>query len=145
MDPLSEHVQVRTVGDRIVIHPVGLDIETLYESSLITEIGKAMYDTAEANPGRKLIVNLEAVRYASTEMIAKLVSLSSRVERAGGRLKLCCLQPDVHESMRILKLLSLFELADTESEALGVPDPELWRTTVEIEKLPKPAPPDRSE
>jgi anti-sigma B factor antagonist/stage II sporulation protein AA (anti-sigma F factor antagonist) len=135
MESTTGRVQVRVVGDRIVARPAGPEVDVLYESSLISEIGQALYELAKQNPGKRIVVNLDGVRYASTEMIAKLVSLNSRIERAGGRLALCGLQPDVRESMRILKLLALFDLAETEEEALGGPDPELWRTTMECPKI----------
>lgn len=135
MESPSERVQVRIVGDRLIARPSGAEVDVLYESSLISEIGRALYELAEKNPAKRIVVNLDGVRYASTEMIAKLVSLNSRIERAGGRLTLCGLQPDVRESMKILKLLSLFDLSDTEEEALGGRDPELWRTTIECPKI----------
>lgn len=135
MDSTSGRVQVRSVGEKLVARPGGPEVDVLYESSLIGEIGQALYDLAKDNPGKRIVVNLDGVRYASTEMIAKLVSLNSRVERAGGRLTLCGLQPDVRESMKILKLLALFDLAETEDEALGGADPQLWKTTIECEKI----------
>lgn len=137
MESTTGRVQVRNVGDKLVARPLGPEVDVLYESSLISEIGQALYELAKQNPGKRLIVNLEGVRYASTEMIAKLVSLNSRIERAGGRLTICGLQPDVRESMKILKLLSLFDLAVNEEEALGG-DPELWRTTIEMGKIDEP-------
>jgi anti-sigma B factor antagonist/stage II sporulation protein AA (anti-sigma F factor antagonist) len=135
MDSTSGRVQVRSVGEKLVARPGGPEVDVLYESSLIGEIGQALYELAKENPGKRIVVNLDGVRYASTEMIAKLVSLNSRVERAGGRLTLCGLQPDVRESMKILKLLALFDLAETEDEALGGPDPQLWKTTMECPKI----------
>jgi anti-anti-sigma factor len=115
----SQHVDVREEGDVVVARPVGEEIEVLYESALIREIGETLYALAGDYPGRRIVVNLDGVKYAATEMLGKLASLNARIEKNGGRLVLCGLGTDVHEAMRIVRLLPLFEIADTEAEALG--------------------------
>jgi anti-anti-sigma factor len=135
VDPTTGRVQIRWVGENLVIRPGGPEVDVLYETSLISEVGQAMYELAQQNPGKHLVVNLDAVRYASTEMLAKLVSLRSRVERAGGRLTLCGLQPDVRESMRLLRLLPLFDVTEDLNAALGGADPQLWTSTAEHPKI----------
>lgn len=131
MVPSSENLEIRRTGIAIVARITGKASNSLYESNLITSIGASLYELARQNPASTIVVNLEKVQYASTEMIAKLVSLNSRLERGHGRLILCGLQPDVRESLRILKLLSLFYVADSESDALKSGDPSLHQSTLD--------------
>jgi anti-anti-sigma factor len=120
MEERSERVQVRPVGDALVVRLSGDDVKVLYLGDVIREIGAALYDLAERSPGKTLILNLEGVEYAASEMLGKLASLRARVGKSGGRLRLCGLQENVRESLRITHLLSLFDVCDTEAEALGL-------------------------
>lgn len=115
----SRLVEVRQVGDVVVARLVGEEVQVLYESALIGEIGEVLYDLGRQQEGRRLVVNLGGVTYAATEMLGKLAALNGRMEQSRGRLTLCDLKPDVREALRIVRLLSLFDVAETEAETLA--------------------------
>ena len=117
MSQASKHVQIRMVGDVLLAKLV--DVQALYEHTIILEIGDVLYSLLNRPAHTRLVVNLGAVEYAATEMIAKLVSLNRRAEQAGIRLTLCSLGPVLADSLRSLRIDTLFEICPTELDALG--------------------------
>lgn len=68
------------------------------------------------------MLNLEGMEYVSSRLLATLVCLHHRVAGARGFLKLCRLEPRLHETLRVCRLDSMFEIDDTEGEALATGD-----------------------
>jgi anti-anti-sigma regulatory factor len=129
MDMASKHVQIRLVGDVLVAKLV--DVQALYEHAVILEIGDVLYSLLARPSVSRLVVNLAAVEYAATEMIAKLVSLNRRAEQADIGLTLCGLGPVLADSLRSLRIDTLFRICRTEADALGPPSPASFDETVE--------------
>jgi anti-anti-sigma regulatory factor len=129
MNMASKHVQIRLVGDVLLAKLV--DVQALYEHAVILEIGDVLYSLLARPSVSRMVVNLSAVEYAATEMIAKLVSLNRRAEQAGIVLTLCELGPVLADSLRSLRIDSLFQIRGTEAEALGPPSPTSFDETLE--------------
>jgi anti-sigma B factor antagonist len=117
MPSMSKHVQIQTDGPVRVARIVGELV--LYEQATIQEIGAALYDAGLAGDITTLVVNLRGVNYASTEVLAKLLSLNKRMEAARKRLILCDLGPMVTDALHGMRIDSLFDIRETEHEALG--------------------------
>lgn len=67
----------------------------------------------------KIILNLAGVKYIDSSGVGELVSSSVALNRAGGHLKLLNLPEKVEEVMALSSLLSIFEVYEDESKALG--------------------------
>jgi anti-sigma B factor antagonist len=118
MPSTSKHVQIQTDGPVRVARIVGEPV--LYEQGTIQEIGAALYDAGLGGDISTLVVNLRGVNYASTEVLAKLLSLNKRMEAARKRLILCGLGPMISDALRGMRISSLFDIRDTEEEVLGL-------------------------
>lgn len=66
----------------------------------------------------RLVVNLSEVRYVDSSGIASLVEVLKESRDKGKRLILFGLNPAVREALQLTRLTRIFEIRDTEEEAL---------------------------
>ncbi len=67
----------------------------------------------------KIILNLKHVSYIDSSGIGELVSTLIALNRENGRLMLQNLSPRVRELLDICKLMIIFEVCESEAEAVG--------------------------
>lgn len=67
---------------------------------------------------RKILLNFARVGYLDSSGVGELVSGYAAVSRKGGRLKLLNLPPRIHQLLAITKLLTVFDVAETDVDAL---------------------------
>ena len=100
------------------------DITILDLSGKIT-IGEGSVQLREAvrnllDAGRKkILLNLGDVSYVDSSGIGELVSSYSTANKAGGSLKLLNLTKKIQDLLAITKLLTVFEIHDSEEGALA--------------------------
>jgi anti-sigma B factor antagonist len=68
---------------------------------------------------KKILLNLGQVGYVDSSGIGELVSSFSAVNREGGSLKLLNLTQKIQDLLAITKLLTVFDVYDSESEAVS--------------------------
>jgi anti-sigma B factor antagonist len=68
----------------------------------------------------RIVLDLDGVRWLSSEMLAALVSFQRELDRRGGRIQLCRLDPLVRELLRTSHLDSLFDICADEADAMGI-------------------------
>jgi anti-sigma B factor antagonist len=66
----------------------------------------------------RLVVNLREVQYVDSSGIASLVEVLKEARDKNKRLILFGLNPAVHEALQLTRLTKIFEILDTEEEAL---------------------------
>jgi anti-sigma B factor antagonist len=69
--------------------------------------------------GRKIVLNLADVNYIDSPGVGELVSSYTTVVKQGGQLKLLCLTKKIHEVLAITRLLTVFEVFDSEPAMLA--------------------------
>lgn len=65
-----------------------------------------------------LVLNLSGVSYIDSGGLGTLVSLYTSAKESGGGIKLATLTPRVDDLMQVTKLVTVFEVYDTEDQAL---------------------------
>ena len=68
---------------------------------------------------KKVLLNLAGVGYIDSSGIGELVSSYTTTNNAGGQLKLLNLTQKLQDLLAITKLLTVFDVYNDESEALG--------------------------
>ncbi len=68
---------------------------------------------------KKIILNLGQVGYVDSSGIGEFVSSYTAVNKEGGTLKLLNLTQKIQDLLAITKLLTVFDVYDSESEALS--------------------------
>jgi anti-anti-sigma factor len=108
-------VRSRTVGNVVV---VSFQRGRIREER---EILKALEDLGkyiESHPGVRLLLNLENIEYLSSAGLGNLVGLLKKSRRGNGQFKLCKLQGSIFELFEVMRLTKIFEIFDTEENAL---------------------------
>ena len=72
-----------------------------------------------ADGNKKLLLNLGGVTYIDSSGIGELIANYTTASKSGGQLKLLNLTDKVQDLLVITKLLTVFDVYDTETEALG--------------------------
>jgi anti-sigma B factor antagonist len=67
---------------------------------------------------RKILINLKDVSTIDSSGIGELVAAYTTVTNRGGRLKLVGLPPKVSDILQITQLVTVFEVMDSEEEAV---------------------------
>jgi anti-anti-sigma factor len=93
----------------------GTTVVTWTESKIVPEASGSLDQLVG---GERLLLDLGEVRFLSSNALALLVSLKKRVEAAGGRLRLCGLDPDLIALLHLTKLDKLLDVFETRQEAL---------------------------
>ena len=68
---------------------------------------------------KKILLNLAGVGYIDSSGIGELVSSYTTINKAEGQLKLLSLTQKLQDLLTITKLLTVFDVYDTEGEALA--------------------------
>jgi anti-sigma B factor antagonist len=107
-------IETRTVGDIRILDCSGkitLGEGTMAVRNTVRDILK--------NNGKKIILNLSDVNYIDSSGIGELVSTYTTVTNNGGQLKLLNLTKKIQELLAITKLLTVFQVFNSESEAVA--------------------------
>ncbi len=87
------------------------------------EVRKALLRELRENLTPRVVLNLKGVNYIDSSGIASLVEGLKASRDGGSRLILFGLSPIAYEVLRLSKLVKLFEIYDTEEQALVAPQP----------------------
>lgn len=68
---------------------------------------------------KKILLNLEKVGYMDSTGLGDLIACYTTVSRDGGQLKLLHLSAKIQDLLVITKLLTVFDVYESESDALG--------------------------
>ena len=105
-------LSTRTVQDILVVHCDGR-IVFGEESAELRDTVKRLL--AENN---QMVLNLSGVSYIDSGGLGTLVALYTTAHNAGGAIKLSNLTQRVGDLLQVTKLLTIFEVYDTEAEAI---------------------------
>ena len=83
-----------------------------------TALRGAIRDLVAAD-NKKILLNLAGVRYIDSSGIGELIANYTTVGRGSGQLKLLSLTDKVQDLLVITKLLTVFDVYETEAEALS--------------------------
>ncbi|MGC2447735.1 MAG: STAS domain-containing protein [Candidatus Sulfotelmatobacter sp.] len=103
----------RTVDGILVIQCNGRIVFGEESSLLRDEVKKSIADGA-----KKIVLNLGEVNYIDSGGLGTLVALHTTAHNAGGTIKLANLTKRVGDLLQVTKLLTVFEVYDSEYAAL---------------------------
>lgn len=110
------HLEVREVGEVTVIQ--FKDRQILDEGD-IQNLGVELFALVEVEKRSTLLLNFSSVEFLSSAALGKLISLDKKVKAASGKLKLSNIRPEIYEVFNITRLNRLFDIRDTEADALA--------------------------
>jgi anti-sigma B factor antagonist len=77
------------------------------------------FEKAVKEKAMKVLVNLNGVSYVDSSGLATLVEMLKKTRAYGGKLRISNLAPKVKSLFEITKLEKLFEIFETEEEAIA--------------------------
>jgi len=107
-------IDTRTVGDIHILDCSGKI--TLGEGTMA--VRNTVRDLLKAG-GKKIVLNLAEVNYIDSPGVGELVSTYTTVVNQGGQLKLLSLTKKIQEVMAITRLLTVFQVYESESESIA--------------------------
>ena len=108
---MTQHFLLETID--------GITVVTFSDAKVVPETNDPLYRLVEDERHTRLLLDLSNVRFLSSNALGILVSLKKKVEAAGGRLRLCGLEPDLLELLRITYLDHIFETYESREDALN--------------------------
>ena len=109
------HLRLENISGVTVVSFVDTKIVT---EENIQEVGDQLYSLVEDDGFKQLLLNFGNVQYLSSAALGKLINLKKKVGAVKGKLKLCCIHPDLLEVFRITRLDQVFEIYTAEQAAL---------------------------
>jgi anti-sigma B factor antagonist len=82
-------------------------------------VGDPLYRLVEGGGHSRLVLNCENVRVLTSAPIGVLVNLGKKANAVGGAVRLCRLDPDVLEILRLTRTAGLFDVFDDEQDAIA--------------------------
>jgi|SRR5579864_1769496 len=117
-------VSAHGVSQRLRVEMIdGVTVVSFIDTKIVTEenvqeVGDQLYCLVDNEGHRQLLLNFGNVQYLSPSALSKLVNLKRKVAAVKGRLKICCIYPDLLEVFRVSRLDQAFEIYKDERSAL---------------------------
>lgn len=108
------YLTVRTDGD---VSIVGFTVSNLTDDENIEQLGRELFNLVDQTGCRKLVLDMDGVRYATSSVLGKLISLHRKVHRVDGRLIICNIGKGLEEIMSTSRLNRYFNMADDVASA----------------------------
>ena len=108
-------IATRRNGNATILDVVG-DID-LYNSP---EVRKAVLEAVRAPGAERVVMNLKAVRYIDSSGVASLVEGLKTSRTQNVKFVLLGLSPAAREVLELSRLIKVFDVADSEEQALSL-------------------------
>ncbi|QDU93571.1 STAS domain-containing protein [Lignipirellula cremea] len=112
----NQHLEINEVGGVTVVRFVD---KKILDAVNIQEMGQELFDLVEKDSRKNLLLNFTNVEFLSSAALNKLIVLNNKVKGVGGKLRFSSLRPEIYEVFVITRLNQLFDIKDSESEALN--------------------------
>jgi anti-sigma B factor antagonist len=101
----------------------GVLVVSFTDSKIVTEdqiqeVGEQLYELLDGAGKKKILLNFGNVQYCSSTVLGKLVGFKRRLDGAKGKLKFCCIHPDLLVPFKLTGLDRVFEIYTEEQDAL---------------------------
>ena len=107
-------VKERQAGDVTILDMTG-EVRIGEGSVALRDSIRKLADTGK----KKILLNLAGVKYVDSSGIGELVSSYTAIGKDGGQLKLLNLTQKLQDLLTITKLLTVFDVYESEAEALN--------------------------
>ncbi len=108
-----------TVTKNDGINVVEFNNRKILDELSITELGDQLRKVADSEESVRILLNFQNVEHLSSAALGMLITLHKLVKEKKGRLKLSNIHPQIFEVFKITRLNKLFEIHDSQTQALG--------------------------
>lgn len=108
------------VSESANISVVRFQDQKIIDPEAIQELGQELFDLVERDDRKKLVLNFENVEFLSSAALGKLITFEKKAKRNDSELILTNISPEIFQVFAITNLDKLFQIKDTEADALAV-------------------------
>ncbi len=98
----------------------------ILDNAKIQQLGQEMNQIAEQNPGAKVVLNFQDVKFMASAMINNVMNFHRKCQKNDIKLKLCDISPDIQQVFDLMKLHKVLDLQKTEEKAITSFDKKGW-------------------
>ena len=91
----------------------------ILDQLIIQDLGNELFALVEEEKKEKLLLDFSEVEFLSSAALNKLIVLDRKMKASGGKLKFANLRAETHEVFMITRLNQLFDIQDTDADALA--------------------------
>jgi len=118
MTPIKPKISVEYAENATI---VTLADERILEEEDIRALQESIMSVVEEARWINLIVDFRNVRFLSSAVLGLLIRVSKKVYERDGQLRLCNINPKIHEIFKITRLTKIFDIyKDLESAGEGL-------------------------
>ena len=114
---MSEEQSSLRVSELEGITTVGFRDASILDVLTIQKIGKELYDVVETNGKKKVILDFGDVRFLSSQALGVLLTLRRKADKAGAKIVLARIRPELARVFKITNLDKLFDFHDDLAKA----------------------------
>jgi len=108
------------VSESANVSVVRLKDQKIIDPETIQELGQELFDLVENDDRRKIVLNFAHVEFLSSAALGKLITFEKKVKRRDAELILTNISPEIFQVFAITNLDKLFQIKDSEADALAV-------------------------
>lgn len=91
----------------------------ILEEANIQQIGDEITQIIDRQDEPRILISFENVEHLSSAALGTLITLNNKIKSKGGQLRLANIDPQIKEVFAITKLNKLFQIHDTNDQALA--------------------------
>jgi anti-sigma B factor antagonist len=93
----------------------------------VQQLGQELNDLVDKDYVVKMVINFSKIKFLSSAVLGKLISLNKKIAAQKGRLAFCSINADIMQVFKITRLDKLIPIYEDEDEAVkGVMKPGLF-------------------
>ncbi len=93
--------------------------DKLAGAAVMQELARELATVLERTEFKDVVLSLARVEFIASAALNRLINFHKRVHDAGGRLKLCSLQPTIEKVFIATRLNQVFDIRTNEADALS--------------------------
>lgn len=113
----TEASRLRVTEDGSVTRIEFVDRNILDEAN-IQRIGEEISRIIDSRPEPRLLISFDNVDHLSSAALGTLITINNKIRSKDGQLRLANIDPQIYEVFVITKLNKLFQIHDTNDEAM---------------------------
>ena len=98
---------------------VAFSITEITDNDNIEILGREIFSLVDQFGCEKIVLSMAGVRFITSSVLGKIITLHRMQSRNNGRLILCDIEPGVIETLKTSRLINYFETASDVSEAVA--------------------------
>ena len=111
-----EQITVNALGNVTVVRFLDKKIR---DEEQIQKLGDELFSLVDEENSKAILLNFKDVEIMSSAALGKLIRLDKKVKKAGGKLKLCSICPNIYEVFTITKLNQVYDIHPDERAGLA--------------------------